>query len=364
MITILIIYFCIYVLIVGAVLVAALVGMMKSTSSEDQCINLDDLTVVIPFRNEEEGLKRLGKNLERQTGFPSRIIFVNDHSEDGSAKIIRDHFISTTVEVHDLPDEIQGKKGAIAFATEKVNTAFTLTLDADVEMESDYFINIQKLPVSDMLILPVHMTGESIKKQVFSTDVTMITAINIGVAQLIRPILASGANLLFRTETYRAVSRNDHHEISSGDDVFLLRDFRRAKKQIRLISDNSVAVRSIAPATVRELIDQRVRWLSKTFKVADHLSTFIAGFQLILALAFVLVVIYSACFDLPLTVFVVLSKLAFDTLLLSPHFINSGNSKGLLFFPMYDLLYPFYSLLIGIISLVYKPRWKGRQLKV
>ena len=54
----------------------------KSLIKPESKINCEDLTVLIPFRNEQENLSMLLKNINELKKVPSRFIFINDHSDD------------------------------------------------------------------------------------------------------------------------------------------------------------------------------------------------------------------------------------------------------------------------------------------
>src|SRR5690554_6983200 len=77
-------------------------------------LNLTDLSAVIPFRNEALTLTKFLASLKIQSVLPAKIIFVNDHSEDDSVKII-EQFINKYglgTLIH-LPQGEAGKKAAL-----------------------------------------------------------------------------------------------------------------------------------------------------------------------------------------------------------------------------------------------------------
>ncbi|MDP2830736.1 MAG: glycosyltransferase, partial [Candidatus Omnitrophota bacterium] len=48
------------------------------------------LTVVVPAHNEEENISKVISNIEDELSFPFELVVVNDHSLDGTAKIVLD----------------------------------------------------------------------------------------------------------------------------------------------------------------------------------------------------------------------------------------------------------------------------------
>ena len=104
-----------------------------STDVED--CDLSDITVVIPARNEAEvitttlgALKAQGKGLQ--------VIVVDDESTDGTAEVARLTGLQglQVISSGELPGGWSGKLWAQQQGVQKVDTVFTLLLDADLEL--------------------------------------------------------------------------------------------------------------------------------------------------------------------------------------------------------------------------------------
>jgi cellulose synthase/poly-beta-1,6-N-acetylglucosamine synthase-like glycosyltransferase len=60
----------------------------KKDRKKDILIELHDITVVIPFRNEKENLESLLNQIKTLKIRPAQFLFVDDHSTDGGATVI------------------------------------------------------------------------------------------------------------------------------------------------------------------------------------------------------------------------------------------------------------------------------------
>jgi cellulose synthase/poly-beta-1,6-N-acetylglucosamine synthase-like glycosyltransferase len=176
--------------------------------------------------------------------------------------------------------------------------------------------------------------------------------------------MASGANLLYKRSTFDKVDNIDSHiHAASGDDTYLLRDFRENNADVRLLTDSECAISTETPQSFKEFIDQRLRWIGKTGDLKDHLSTFLAVVQALLTVFFLGLLIFNICtsnWELLLAVFI--TKAAVDLLLFMPYFMRQKRSISLLFIPLYELIFPLYTILITILLFTYKPKWKGRSI--
>lgn len=113
-------------------------------SSEET--NLEDLTVVIPARNESaiipqtlESLRSQGKNLH--------VIVVDDRSEDGTADAARSvtGINLTVVGGEPLPEGWAGKLWALEQGVRLVQTPLTLLLDADIFLDQGVIAALKRI---------------------------------------------------------------------------------------------------------------------------------------------------------------------------------------------------------------------------
>jgi cellulose synthase/poly-beta-1,6-N-acetylglucosamine synthase-like glycosyltransferase len=332
--------------------------------NEKDHIEVDELVVIIPFRNEENRIQILLSTIEKLNFFPKEFIFVDDHSTDGSIQLIENLPTEIPFRILSLEEGIQGKKAAIRRAITDSISTYILTIDADVALQADYFLQIARLSNSDMYLLPAVMEAKKRYQHLFEVDLLLVNAINTGLAGIYRPIMASGANLLFSRASFEKHDRlHTHAHMPSGDDIYLLRDFRVAKAEVRLMSNPLIAVHTETPQSLKEFIHQRLRWIAKTGDVKDHLSTTLAIVQALLTFVFVGIIFAFLMLGDPRSALIAfVAKTGVDMLAFLPFFNRMRRLRSLLFIPIYEIIFPFYSLVIIGMMYFFRPEWKGRKL--
>lgn len=327
-------------------------------------LNAQEIVVLIPFRNEAHRIQGLLNSIKKLEVFPSKFVFIDDHSTDNTSDIINEHLAGINFELLYSPQSYYGKKRALRFGTEQTKSNFILTIDADVELASDYFAQIEKLGQADMYVLPAIMISKKWYEHLYEIDLLLVTAANSGLAGLKRPIMASGANLLYRRSTFeKADDLPSHIHAASGDDTYLLRDFRNHGADVRLLTDPACSIQTETPQSFKEFIDQRLRWVGKTGDLKDHLSTVLAVLQAVLTVFFFgLLVYFSINFALKELLLIFSLKTMVDLVLFFPYFNRLGRVTSWLLIPLYELLFPFYTMLIAVLLFTYKPKWKGRAI--
>jgi glycosyltransferase involved in cell wall biosynthesis len=325
-------------------------------------IKLSEITVIIPFRNEGKRISELLQSFLKSTQLPAKVIFIDDHSEDESVSIIQHTLSNFPFEILKAKHEEFGKKKALRIGIEAVETPYFLTLDADVAFTKNYFEQFEKLTPADLYILPAVLISKRWFEHFFEVDLLLVNALNTGLSGLKRPIIASGANLLVRKSAFEQYDCYETHtHIPSGDDIYLLRDFRNANADIRVCTIPSFQVTTETPQSFSEFIHQRLRWVAKTGNVRDHLSTFLVLVQFFLTIGFFSCLIYfliNSKFELALISFTF--KVLLEMLLFLPFFYRFKRMKAWFLLPIYQLLFPLYNLLILVLIPFFEPIWKGR----
>jgi len=361
-----------YLLVYLAIgLVIVIPGLILQFGKEKRGLNpqvsdLDDLTVIIPFRNEYDNLEKLLDCFDRSEKTPHIVYFVNDHSDDSGPHFLTQNRDEQRHQVLDLPAELFGKKEAIRFAMSHVKTSFVLTMDADITFSEKYFGYLEKLDWKELNILPVQMISNQFLGRLAELDHLLVNALNYCASGWKRPFIASGANLLFRKDSFEKYDRFElHKHIPSGDDTYLLRDFRLADASISVYSNPEVSVKTDLPETLKAFLAQRIRWAAKTGDVNDPVANGIVLLQGILTVSFVILlgslIIQQNWYGL---LFLLTAKSILDILFFMPFFLRSKRGLNLNWMPVFELIYPFYALTIALASLFVRPKWKGRTIRV
>lgn len=363
------IYFVVYAGLLGTItLVGYFLQRQKESKRicEEAGIDLAELVVIIPFRNEEKRLNVLLESISNSVLHPKRYVFVDDHSTDNSCSFIKERLNdSIPYQIISLEEGVEGKKLAIRKGIEFSESEYVLGWDADCSFSRDYFTQLKSLPAADLYVMPAVMLAEREFEHLYEVDLLLVNAANCGVSGLLRPIMASGANMLYKRSAFQSYDQYaSHSHMPSGDDIYLLRDFRRGKANVHLVTDRSLAVYTETPQSFSEFIHQRLRWIAKTGDVKDHLSTSLAILQGLLTIGFVTLMaltIFQQEWKWASVVFIV--KSVIDLLFFLPFFNRMGRMRSWLYIPIYELLFPFYTLMIVMMMYTFKPTWKGRKLE-
>ncbi len=332
------------------------------------------VTVIVPVRNESENINAVLHSLMKQS-YPKHlleIIISDDHSEDDTAKIAKEFFQNYTMVDGCVLDnskvKVGSKKHALKSAIELSKGELIITTDADCVHNKDWilemvsFFTIHK-PV--MICGPVLMAGDSSFIQQFqTTDYLSLQACGAASLFLERPLLCSGANLLFTKRAFYEVGGYDNNlGNASGDDTFLmLKMYDRFRGKVQFLKSVNSIVTTTCASTIGDFVAQRFRWISK---ISYYSNSFIKGFgYYIVFVNLWLVILLFAGFNSPIAWLVFFSilftKTFVDYALLSnaAKFFNLKMEKST-FFCM-EVVYPCYllRLLFGFLRGTFS--WKHR----
>ena len=355
------------------------------------------VSVVIPFRNEADHLAGLVKSLLSQD-YPAErlhLIFVDDHSTDGSAGVIEHACAAAgavifggagaqpgsgdltlpSVRLLRLADHrgdgkpTAHKKAALTYAIDSTDSDLIFTTDADCQLPRAWVsrMNASFAPDTQVVcglveISPVRNFCDYYQFLDLAAY-QFLTAVSI---ERGTPTLANGAAFGFRRSAfieaggYRGV---DH--LPSGDDVLLLHKFTRVY--------SSAAFRFLAagPAVVTAPVDgwmdlwrQRLRWAGKAGSYQSPYLQF-AQFQTFFACAGLLLLFLlswylrsAALFLMPLAFKVLVDYANLRAVLRLYRMDFSGRHGAYL---LTALIYPLFLVAVGLaVAAGQKTTWKGR----
>lgn len=330
------------------------------------------ISVIVAARNEEKNIDDLLGDLKIQD-YPSallEIIVVDDHSTDNTAKIVSDFItknkLSGFVLIQNEDFKAAGKKAAIKHGVTRSAGDLILTTDADCRVGSGwvssmaaYFEDEKKV----MVFGPVsYYPGKGMLNRFQSLEFYGLTASGAGAAGAGHPFLCNGANLAYRRNAFMEVKGFEGNErFISGDDVFLMHKMKKefGSHAICFSRDERSMVRTYPAPGLLTFFKQRIRWASKTMGYKDFLSlttalvvfaynfilagTFIAGFFCpVLFLLFAAFIIVKSLTDLPLMWGVT---------------GLTGSRQLMKWYLPFQVFYPFYVVLAGILSFFGRRRW-------
>ncbi len=323
------------------------------------------LSVIIPFKNEENNLSSLISGLKNQTLDKNlfEIIFINDNSEDKSEELLS-KLISgiPNFRILSLKPGINGKKEALKKGIKKAENKLIVTSDADCTHPEKWLKTIYNYYTEfkpKMIIAPVIMKGNNLFEKLQSLDFMSLTASTAGAAGTGHPIMCNGANLIYEKDAFYEFEDALNSNEISGDDVFLLHNIKKKyPEQIHYLKSKDAAVYTKAEKTFSKFIEQRIRWASKSNSYKDFdtvftsITVFLTNFLLISNIAFSLFGILNP--EILLIIFLI--KLAADTMLLSVFGFYFKQRKLLILTPFLSIIHPFYIVFTGIAGIMKKSK--------
>jgi len=330
------------------------------------------VSIVIAFRNEQENLPDLLHSLALQQ-YPAtlwEVIFVDDHSSDGSAELIRD-FISTRPGFRYLSGErgITGKKSALHRGIHEARHEFIVTTDADCTMGNQWLATICNMYSRlnpDMIIGLVDTSGGPGFFDRFQ-EIEFLSLVAAGAASAAggKPIYCNAANLAFKRELFLSHSDPLRNAVPSGDDtLFMHRIKKNRNNRVLLLKSAATIVNAGSVKNTREFLNQRIRWASKSRFYTDAETIFTAS--LVLGLSGVIVaslVILAAGIYPWLFPALLAGKSVTDCILLKGFLRFYNKDLSVLQLIAFELIYPFYILTAFIGGLLNLYSWKERSYK-
>ena len=323
------------------------------------------VSVIVPFRNEEGTIGRtLESLLEQQTDADFEIVAVDDHSTDGSARVVAD-IAARNPNLRLVESTGQGKKAALATGIATARHNAIITADADCIYNSRWLDAMSATFEKQgcrLLAAPVVIGGRLNWFGKFQfVDFASLVGSGIGAAGCRRPIMCNGANLMFSRQTYNELTDPLNSKFASGDDVFLLHSIKKnfgADSICFTAQPETIAETSPAP-TVGAFLRQRTRWGGKATGYTDVDSLIVAAF--VAAESLLLCIGIAA---LPLlwkpALVLYMTKLVADTLLLSAVCKRFGNRRFLWLMPVFEFVVALYTIVVATAAIcgIGKKKWK------
>ena len=337
------------------------------------------LTIVVSVRNESKSIRSCIESIIAQQ-YPRRlmeVILVNDFSTDDTLDIIKEY--SSFIRIINLSDHLPkerenfaNKKQAITEAVEQASHSLILCGDGDcfygdlwVTSMIQYYEKYHKKFVTGPIDF---IDTKSIWQNFLCMDLIAMNGVTAGSIGQKKPVMASGANMLFEKESFLQVNGYAGNEqIASGDDIFLMQKiFMKDKKAIGFVKNRHAMALTRGPQTISEFIHQRIRWTSKSGEMVDKQVWWVLLFNYFFYLTCFLNLFVLPWLDwvyLGLGLMLLGLKILIDSLFFKN--ILAFYSKSSLFkwiLPL-EILHIIYVSLMGVLAIFGQYKWKGRSLK-
>jgi len=320
----------------------------------------EKVSVIIPCHNEEASLPLLIRDLINQD-YPEElleIIFVNDHSTDHTGKIIQQAARDTS-SVRAIQNEGKGKKEALLSAIRQSSYPFIISTDADVSVKPRWvstMVALYKSSRARFIAGPVMIIPEKGFLSKFQAlEFFSLVGAGMGAAASGHPIYCNGANIAYEKSILSLTTDPFRKPIPSGDDVFLLQTVKKyAPGSIRFLKSQDATVITAGEKSLTAFLRQRIRWASKGpgYHDTDMMLTacFVLGINLFITFFFLVAFFHPG--RLIIAFSLLFLKSIPDFLLLYSVTSYFKQKNLMLWFPISQLLYPFYSVITGIAGIM------------
>lgn len=329
------------------------------------------VTVLIPVRNEAPHIQALLMDISRQNyAGDIEILVIDDHSTDNTAAIVT-ALLGKIPNLTLLPLAVgrEGKKVAITQGVSEAGGTIVLTTDGDCRVAKGWVAAMLGVFKEDVHLVsgPVKFTGSRVWNKMLQLEFSALIASGAAFIGLGKPVMANGANLAFRKQTFLNVHGFEGNEnTASGDDVFLLHKILDTYGGgIAFAKNTEAMVRTQPPGSFLTFIQQRVRWAGK-WRAYTQLFTQLVALGVALVSITVLVAFFyvlSHCISPFLYVNLLVVKAFFDYLFLRAFARFWGDKVNLLRVLILQIIHPVYVVFTAFFSLQKKYVWKGRKVK-
>jgi len=327
------------------------------------------ITVLVPFRNEQENLEALCQALIQQTLSSKlyEVIFIDDHSTDDSRRIVEETILQLD-NFRLISARGEGKKKAIEKGVEKAKFSFIVSIDADCYPGKEWLEIIGSYLSSSNTDLLIGLVSFNFYKRWFKQfqffEFASLVFSGAGAAALNKPIMCNGANLVFSKELYLKAKTSVNNGFASGDDIFLLQYAKLNGYKIDVLKSRKSVVYTNPLENVTSFFHQRVRWASKSKGYTDKYTLQIAWLvmlssviQFLWPISFFLNVEFGLCLST-----LILAKFIFDYSLIASGSSFLGYRISIIQAISFFIVYPFYIISVVSYALGGNVNWKGRKV--
>ena len=320
------------------------------------------ISIIIPFHNEKKHLPQLIESLNNLKYGSNKfeVILVNDCSTDDSEIWLQENESSFhfTHFIINLTKKV-GKKTAIEKGMVLASFNRIVTTDADCTFHPKWLSEIGKskghlsigitLKESDSFS-PLHKFQE--------IESLLLAGITIGSSTLRKPILCSGANLVYNKNDFNKITPYESNKkTASGDDMFLLEAMLKHKKRIKVRIKRPV--KTNVKNSWQSYLNQTARWAGKTNQLTISglklfsAMTFITNLIWIVSIVLWMITKENIFITLPIIkssvdfLFLILASLKFKRMILN------------LYAPIIAIAYPFYLIILTSKILTIKQSWSS-----
>lgn len=332
------------------------------------------VSIIVAARNEEANIAKTLDDLIAQDYNKNltEIIIIDDHSTDRTAGIIasyNDRGVKLIV-LNENKALNSYKKKAIQTAIGQAKGQLIVTTDADCRMGPGWLKTIvayYEETQCKMISSPVAFFEEkSFFERAQSLEFLYLIGLGASTIGNKKPSTCNGANLAYEKQAFYDVGGfRGIDDLASGDDELLLHKMAAAGHQIGFLKNDAAIVYTHAKPNLREFIQQRKRWASKSTRYKNK-SIIVLGVCIWLFNLSILINVITGFFAglyLMLALGQLAVKMTAELLFLLGVTRFAKRRELLALLPVLNLLHILYIIYIGIAGNSGKYKWKDRMVK-
>ncbi len=343
------------------------------------------VSIIIAARNEEKVIAACLASITKQT-YPANlfeIILVDDHSTDATVSIAESFRTNNLkiIQLHNF-DGIAKlnsyKKKAIEKAIEIAKGSLVITTDADcmvpkkwLETIVDFFRQKDTVFIAAPVVYADPLPGDPafIKLLKIFQSLDFMTLQGITGASVYKRFhnMCNGANLAYTKDAFNEVEGfKNIDNIASGDDMLLMHKIQKVHPgKIAFLKSADVIVETQPASSLKEFMNQRIRWASKADSYTDYKITSVLLLVYMLN-AWILITGLASFFSLIylyLFLLLIILKTSVELFFIYPVAKFFRKQKLLWWFIPAQPFHIIYTIVAGWLGKFGSYSWKGRRVK-
>ena len=347
--------------------------------------NTTFISVIISARNEEKNIGRCIESIIKQS-YPANlfeVLIVDDHSVDSTPAIVNS-FHKENISLIKLSDYTENvelnsyKKKAIETGIGLAKGNLIVTTDADCIVKPEWLKTIAAYYEENELAFiaaPVAYFDASRAEPVFKKFFKIFQSLDfmalqgITGASVYKKIhnMCNGANLAYEKKVFYEVNGFEGIDnIASGDDMLLMHKIQKKYRgKIGYLKSPNVIVQTHQSESIKEFINQRIRWASKADKYPDIKITIVLFLVYFLNIWILFIAVYSIFYPqyFYLLLLLIIVKTTSELFFLFPVCKFFEKQKLLWWFIPCQLFHIIYTLIAGWLGKFGSYTWKERKVK-
>jgi cellulose synthase/poly-beta-1,6-N-acetylglucosamine synthase-like glycosyltransferase len=268
------------------------------------------VSIIVAARNEAESIHKTIEDLLAQDYDPlfTEIIFIDDHSTDHTNQVIASYSDRgiKLITLNEQEPLNSYKKKAIQTAIAEATGTLIITTDADCRMGTKWLRTIVGFYTTykyKMISSPVaYFEEKSFFERAQSLEFLYLIGLGASTIGNKKPSTCNGANLAYeRAAFYEVGGFKGIDDLASGDDELLLHKMAaKFEQHIGFLKNEDAIVYTHAKPNLKEFIQQRKRWASKSTRYKNKsiivLGVFIWLFNVSIVLNGLAGILYGSFF--------------------------------------------------------------------